>query len=361
MIYLLAISFCFMVAILATPYIIKLAHFTNAVDAPNHRKVHQKIMPRLGGLAIYIAFILGYMVFDVKNLALIEGQTHFFDAYMISTVIIIITGMLDDMFGLPAKWKLIMQLIVALIMVYYGEFMIREIHLPYLPIIDFGYLGTLITIAWIIGITNSINLIDGLDGLSSGFSAITFATMAVLALFKGEYFVAMICMLLLGSTLGFLVHNFHPAKIFMGDTGSLFLGFSISVLSLLGYKNAAFVSFLVPIVILSIPIFDTVWAIIRRVMNGQSPFKPDRGHIHHQLLNKNLGHVKSVLVLYGITALFSLTAIVYTVVSNFFGLIMLVIVAVVVELIFNTTGVFREKEVEKVKELQPKRRLLKRG
>ena len=348
MIYLLAVGFCFIIAALATPYIIKLAHFTNAVDAPNARKVHQKAMPRLGGLAIYIAFILGYMVFDAKQLALIEQQTHFFDAYMISSVIIIMTGMLDDMFDLPPKAKLSVQFVVSLIMIFYGDFVITEIHLPYLPIIDFGYFGIIITIAWIIGITNAINLIDGLDGLSSGISAITFATMAVLAFFKGEIFVAMICTLLLGSTLGFLIHNFHPAKIFMGDTGSLFLGFSISVLSLLGYKNAAFVSFLVPIIILSIPIFDTIWAIVRRKKNGQSPFKADRGHVHHQLLDKNLGQVKSVLVLYAITTLFSLTAIVYTIYSNFYGLVMLIVVAVIVELIFNTTGLFRYKEVKEI-------------
>lgn len=344
MIYLLVIVFCFIVSTLITPYMIQLARFTNAVDAPNKRKVHQMPMPRLGGLAIYIAFVLGYMVFNVKRLALAEGQTAFFDAYFISSVIIIITGMLDDMFELPAKAKFLVQLVVALIMVFYGNFIITDIHLPFFPIIELGWLGGIITIVWIVGITNSINLIDGLDGLSSGCSSISFGTMAVLAIFKGEVFVAMLCCLLLGSTLGFLVHNFYPAKIFMGDTGSLFLGFSISVLSLLGYKNAAFVSFLIPIVVLSIPIFDTVWAIIRRILNGKSPFKPDRGHVHHQLLDKNLGHVKSVLVLYAITALFSLTAIVYTMYSNFYGLVMLVGAIIVIELIFNSTGVFREKD-----------------
>jgi len=344
MIYLMVVCFCFIVAVLVTPYMIKLAHFTHAVDAPNKRKVHQHVMPRMGGLAIYIAFVLGYMVFNVKRLALVEGQTAFFDAYFISTVIIIGTGMLDDMFELPPKGKFLSQIAAAVIMVFYGNFMITEIHMPFLPIIDLGWLSGITTILWIVGVTNAINLIDGLDGLSAGCSAISFGTMAILAIYKGEVFVAMLCMLLLGSTLGFLVHNFYPAKIFMGDTGSLFLGFSISVLSLLGYKNAAFVSFIIPILMLSIPLFDTGWAIIRRLLNGQSPFKPDRGHVHHRLLDKNLGHVKSVLVLYAITALFSLTAIVYTMYSKFYGLVMLVCTILIVELIFNATGVFRIKE-----------------
>ncbi len=343
MIYLFTISFCFILAVLVTPFVIKLAHFTNAVDKPNHRKVHQHVMPRLGGLAIYIAFLSGYLVFNLRATVTQEAVS-FLDAYFISSFIIVVTGILDDMFELPAKPKFLAQLIAALVMVLFGKLMITSIYLPFLPVIDLGWLASVITVLWIVGITNSINLIDGLDGLSAGISAISFATMAILAGFQGETFVALMCCLLLGSTLGFLVHNFHPAKIFMGDTGSLFLGFSVAVFSLLGYKNAAFVSFLVPIVVLSIPIFDTIWAIVRRTIKGQSPFKPDRGHVHHKLLDRNLGHVKSVLVLYAISLLFSLTAVLYTVSDKVYGLVMLVIAVLIVELVFNTTGLFREKE-----------------
>lgn len=354
MIYLLVISFCFIIAVFITPYVMKLAYFTHAVDQPNQRKVHRSVMPRMGGLAIYIAFLIGYMIFKVKGLALDQDEVVFIDAYFIASFLIVVTGMLDDMFELPAKPKALVQLVAALIMVLYGNFVIDKIYLPFLPVIDLGWIGGIVTIIWIVGITNSINLIDGLDGLSSGISSISFATMAFLAAYQGETFVAMMSCLLLGSTLGFLVHNFHPAKIFMGDTGSLFLGFSVSVLSLLGYKNAAFVSFIVPIVMLSVPIFDTIWAIIRRTLNGQSPFKPDRGHVHHQLLNKNLGHVKSVLVLYGIAALFSLTAILYTMTSKFYGLVMLVIAILVIELVFNTTGLLRRKTQDEEKQLVQK-------
>ncbi|MCL1950093.1 MAG: undecaprenyl/decaprenyl-phosphate alpha-N-acetylglucosaminyl 1-phosphate transferase [Turicibacter sp.] len=352
MIFLLVIGFCFLVSVFTTPYMVKLSHFTGAIDKPNKRKIHGRIMPRLGGLAIFIAFILGYMVFDIKETSMYEGQTAFFDAYLISSVLIIGAGMLDDMFDLPAKAKFLVQLTAALIMVFYGNFLITDFHWPIFPSIYLGWFGGVVTILWIVGITNSMNLIDGLDGLSSGISAITFTTMGVLSIYQGDFFVAMLCFLLLGSTLGFLVHNFYPAKIFMGDTGSMFLGFSISVLSLLGYKNAAFVSFIIPIIMLSVPIFDTVWALVRRLLSGESPFKPDRNHVHHFLLNKNLGHVKSVLVLYAITALFSLTAIVYTMHTTFWGLIMLVICVVIIELIFNTTGAFRYKEKEQDKKIE---------
>lgn len=337
------IGFCFLVACFITPWIIQLAHFTGAVDVPNERKVHAKAMPRLGGLAIGIAFLLGYIVFKAKDFALNEAELKFIDAYFISSFLMVGTGMLDDMFELPPKPKLLMQLIAAMIMVFYGEFVIDSIHLPFIPSINLGWFGGLLTIVWIVGATNAMNLIDGLDGLAAGLSSISFGTMILLAATKGDWFVTVMCCLLLGSTLGFLVHNFYPAKIFMGDTGSLFLGFSVAVFSLLGYKNAAFVSFVVPVVLLSVPLFDTTWAIIRRLLKGQSPFKADRGHVHHCLLDRQLGHRKSVLVLYWMAGLFSATAIVYSLFSKLLGLILMVVGMVVVELVFNTTGLFRLK------------------
>lgn len=340
---LLIVLFSFLVSLFATPWVIQFAHFTKAVDHPNDRKVHQRVMPRLGGLAIFIAFIVGYMVFKVKGFIETDLESSFLDAYFISSFLILGAGVFDDLFELPAKPKFVVQLIAAVIMVGYGDFVIDALYLPFLPTIELGWMGGLLTIVWIIGITNAMNLMDGLDGLAAGLSSISFGTMSVLALIQGDIFVGVMCALLLGSTLGFLVHNFYPAKIFMGDTGSLFLGFSVAVFSLLGYKNAAFVSFIVPMVLLSVPIFDTLWAIVRRLLNGQSPFQADRGHIHHRLLDQQLGHRKSVLVLYGISLIFSITAIIYTVFSKFYGMIVLVIAMVLVELIFNTTGFFRKK------------------
>lgn len=335
------VGFCFLIGWAITPWIIQFAHFTGAVDVPNERKVHAKAMPRLGGLAIWIAFLLGYMVFRAKNFAFDEAEFKFIDAYFISSFLILGTGILDDIFELPPRPKLMMQLVAALIMVIYGEFVIDKLDLPFIPPIELGWMGGVVTIVWIVGVTNAMNLMDGLDGLAAGLSSISFGTMVLLALAKGDLFVTVMCCLLLGSTLGFLVHNFHPAKIFMGDTGSLFLGFSVAVFSLLGYKNAAFVSFIVPVVLLSVPLFDTTWAIIRRLLNGQSPFKADRGHVHHCLLDRQLGHRKSVLALYSLASLFSVTAIVYSLFSKLSGLILMVVGMVIVELVFNTTGLFR--------------------
>ena len=152
MIYLLVISFCFIIAVLVTPYVMKLAYFTNAVDQPNQRKVHSRIMPRMGGLAIYVAFLLGYMIFRVKGYALDYDEIAFIDAYFIASFLIVVTGMLDDMFELPAKPKALAQLVAALIMVFYGNFMIDKIYLPFLPVIDLGWFGGIITVIWIVGL-----------------------------------------------------------------------------------------------------------------------------------------------------------------------------------------------------------------
>lgn len=338
--YLASAIFCFIATCLITPHVIKLAYYLNAVDKPNKRKVHQKIMPRLGGLAIFISFVIGYMIFDIRNIAFDTQANSFLDAYFISATLIVFTGVLDDIYELPAKPKFLVQLIAAIIMVTYGEFLISDIYLPFLPGFNLGWLSGIVTILWIIGVTNAVNLIDGLDGLSSGISGIAFGTMAFISAIKGDVFTTLMCCMLMGSSFGFLIYNFHPARVFMGDTGSLFLGFSISVLSLLGYKNTAFVSFIVPLMVVSIPVFDTIWAIIRRLLKGQSPFEADRGHVHHQLLDKHYGHIGSVLILYSIALAFSLTAIVYTFLSKQAGLVLLLIGLVIIELVFNTTGVF---------------------
>lgn len=345
--YLASAIFCFIATALSIPHIIKLAHYLKAVDEPNERKVHHKVMPRLGGLGIFISFVLGYMVFDLRNIAFDTQANSFLDAYFIAATLIVFTGVLDDIYELPAKPKFIVQLVASLIMVSYGDFLIEDIYLPFLPVIELGWLSGVVTILWIIGVTNAVNLIDGLDGLSSGISGIAFGTMAFIAVLKGEVFVALMCSMLMGSSFGFLVYNFYPARIFMGDTGSLFLGFTIAVFSLFGYKNTAFVSFIVPLMLVSIPIFDTVWAIIRRLLKGQSPFTADRGHVHHQLLDKQYGHIGSVLILYSIALMFSSIAVVYSLSSRNIGMILLVVGLVVIELVFNTTGLFVKKDIEK--------------
>ena len=224
---------CFIVTILITPLIKKLAFVIGATDKPNQRKVHQKIMPRLGGLAIYISFVLGVLI--------IKPDSPYLFSILLGSTVIIITGILDDIYEISAKLKLVGQMIAALIVVLGGGIQVEFINLPFSDeVLEFGFLSVPITILWIVGITNAINLIDGLDGLAAGVSSIALITISGMAILFGNPFVMVIASIILASTVGFLFYNFHPAKIFMGDTGALFLGFMISVLSLLGFKNAAF-------------------------------------------------------------------------------------------------------------------------
>ena len=226
--YVVAFLATFLTSILITPLVIKFAHFIGAVDKPNYRKVHAKIMPRLGGLAIFAGVVVGYFVGGLYNEKL-TGIT-------IGAIIIIVLGVLDDKYELSAKIKLIGQILAALAVVGSG-LTIDLITIPFVGTYELGFWTYPVTLFWILAITNAINLIDGLDGLSAGISSIVIATVAVMAGVAGKPLILMLCIILLGSTLGFLFHNFHPAKIFMGDTGALFLGYSISILSLLGlYK-----------------------------------------------------------------------------------------------------------------------------
>jgi UDP-GlcNAc:undecaprenyl-phosphate/decaprenyl-phosphate GlcNAc-1-phosphate transferase len=328
----LTLFLCFIASVIITPYVKKFAIAIGATDKPNARKVHQKIMPRLGGLAIYISFIIGFLILrptdpDVSALSIIIGS-----------FIIIITGVLDDRFELSAKVKLIGQLLAATAVVL-GGIQIDFITLPFSEQeIDFGYFSIPITILWIVGITNAINLIDGLDGLAAGVSSIALITISGMAILMGNVFVTSIGLILLGSTLGFLVYNFHPAKIFMGDTGALFLGFMISVLALLGFKNITIFSLIVPIIILGVPISDTFFAIIRRFVNKQPLSAPDKSHLHHRLLGLGYTHRQTVLIIYGIAAMFGLAALIFSQSTMWGALIVIGVLLIAIEVFVEKIG-----------------------
>jgi UDP-GlcNAc:undecaprenyl-phosphate/decaprenyl-phosphate GlcNAc-1-phosphate transferase len=295
---------CFVISILITPLIKKLAVSIGATDKPNQRKVHQSTMPRLGGLAIFISFILGMFILQPVNPASI--------AILIGSFIIVFTGICDDLFELSAKYKLLGQLLAAFSVVFLGDLQVIFINLPFGGHLEFGYLSIPITILWIVGITNAINLIDGLDGLAAGVSSIALVTISGMALIQGNLFVVAVGTIVLMGTLGFLYHNFHPASIFMGDTGALFLGFIISVLSLLGFKNVTFISFIIPVIILGVPISDTFFAIMRRIINKQPLSAPDKSHLHHCLLRLGYTHRQTVLLIYAMAAFFGLVAVIYS-------------------------------------------------
>ena len=257
---LLMVLVTFVFVALFIPVVKKMAEFIGAMDIPNARKVHKVPIPRLGGLGIYAGFLLGYMLFGVHSVQM--------NAILIGSFIILVTGIFDDIKPVPAKWKLLAQTVGASIVPLYGGILLQDIS-AFGLYIDFGILAYPITIIFIVAIINCINLIDGLDGLSSGIASIYFLTIGVIAMLlnNSNGLDIILTFIMLGSTLGFLVHNFNPAKIFMGDSGSMFLGYIIAVIALLGFKNITLTSFLVPMLLLAIPIMDTLFAILRRLIN----------------------------------------------------------------------------------------------
>ncbi|REB08824.1 undecaprenyl/decaprenyl-phosphate alpha-N-acetylglucosaminyl 1-phosphate transferase [Sporosarcina sp. BI001-red] len=326
----LAMAAAFVGAIILTPLVIKFAFRIGAVDRPNYRKVHAAVMPRIGGLAIFGAFLIGYAILLPKD----EHAV----GILIGAVIIIAIGFFDDMLEITAKAKALGQLVAAIVVMTVGNLQIDFINLPFLGQIDFGYLSIPITILWIVGVTNAINLIDGLDGLAAGVSTIALISISVMALIMGNTFVLVTAAILAASALGFLLFNFHPAKIFMGDTGSLFLGFMISVLALLGFKNVAVVSLVIPIIMLGVPISDTFFAIVRRIRMKQSITAPDKSHLHHCLLRAGFSHRQTVLVIYGIAILFGIAAVLFSQATVWGAILLLFVILLAIELFVEIIG-----------------------
>ena len=324
----------FIAAILLTPLVKRLAFRLGAVDAPNYRKVHARIMPRLGGLAIYCAFIIGF--FFLKFMT--DFKSDYAYAILIAATIIVITGIIDDMREISAKAKMLGQLAAACIVVFGGGIQMNFINLPFDGILNFGWLAIPLTIIWIVGVTNAVNLIDGLDGLAAGVSTIALATLAVMAMIMGNGIVIAMASILAAATIGFLVFNFHPAKIFMGDTGALFLGFMISVLALLGFKNVTVISFIIPIIILGVPISDTFFAIVRRLRQKKKWSDPDKSHLHHRLLDLGFSHRQTVLLIYAIAAVFGVVAIVFSMAKVWGAILLIAVLLVAIELLVEIIG-----------------------
>ena len=331
-----------LIAAFYIPVVKKIAIHINALDIPNERKVHKKPMPRLGGLGIFFAFLVGYMLFGQNTIRM--------NSILIGSFIIILTGMIDDIKPLDAKDKLIGQLLSAAIIAFYGEILLDNITAFGLNI-NFGYFAYPITIIFIVACMNIINLIDGLDGLAGGVSAIFFMTIIIICFFQGrttglEFTLALIT---LGSTLGFLVHNFYPAKIFAGDSGALFLGFIIAVISLLGFKATVLTSVFIPILTLGVPILDTFFAIIRRLLKHKKISDADKQHLHHQLLGMKFSHRNTVLIIYGVNILFATASIFYTLNEQIDIYIRRGIYLILLVLIFwfiNKTNIITDKHIK---------------
>ncbi|MER1984440.1 MAG: MraY family glycosyltransferase [Solibacillus sp.] len=324
----------FFAAIILTPLVKRLAFRIGAVDAPNYRKVHARIMPRLGGLAIFGAFMIAFLFLKLTT----GFERDYVYAILIAATIIVITGIIDDMREISAKAKMLGQVVAACIIVFVGGIQITEINLPFGGDLEFGWLSIPITLLWIVGITNAINLIDGLDGLAAGVSTIALITLAGMAMIMGNGIAIAMASILAAATIGFLFFNFHPAKIFMGDTGALFLGFMIAVLSLLGFKNVAFISFVIPVIILGVPISDTFFAIVRRLRNKQKWSDPDKSHLHHRLLDLGFSHRQTVLVIYVLAAMFGLVAVIFSMSTQWGAILIIAVLLVAIELFVEVIG-----------------------
>ena len=326
----------FVSALLITPLVIRLAFKANIVDKPDKRKVHTKVMPRLGGLAIFLAIVVGYFISGLYTAQM--------NSIIVGLLIIVALGIFDDMYNLNAKFKFIIEILVACIVVFGSGLVINFVTLPFLGKIEFGFFGYIITILWIVGITNAINLIDGLDGLSAGVSTIVLSTIGVLAFFGGKLLILTMVVIVVAATLGFLVYNFYPAKIFMGDTGALLLGYLIAVISLLGlYKSVTLFSFIIPIMILGVPIFDTFFAIVRRIVNKKPISAPDKSHIHHRLLALGFDHRTTVILIYIFSFMFSLSAILLSSSTLLGSFVLIIAVLFGLEFVAEVTGLVSTK------------------
>ena len=303
----LAVLAALIVSFAATPAVKWFAHRIGAIDVPkDERRVHNKPIPRLGGLAIFIGFLLSVVLF-----ADIPGQIQ---GILLGAVIIVVIGVIDDIKPLPALLKFFVQILAALVAVYFGVIIDTFSNPLVFSASQYVHLRSLsipITVIWIVAITNSVNLIDGLDGLAAGVSIISSVVMLIIALMVSDTNVAVIMAALAGACLGFLPYNFNPAKIFMGDTGALLLGYILATMSILGlFKFYAVVSFAAPFLVLALPLVDTSFAFLRRLLKGQNPMTPDRGHFHHRLLDMGLSQKQAVVIMYTISGVLGLAAVV---------------------------------------------------
>lgn len=306
MIFAFIVSFAFTFA--TTPLVRRFAFKIGAIDIPkDNRRMHKKPTPRIGGLAIIFGFTVATLCFAQPSRQLYGT--------LAGAAIIAVMGVIDDCKNLPAKLKFVIQIIAALVVVFAGDIKIVVFTNPnflsdnpywVLP----EWLSVTLTVIWIVFITNAVNFIDGLDGLAAGVSAIMSISLVFISIRVGEYSIAILGIALMGSCFGFLPFNFNPAKIFMGDTGSTFLGFMLATLSIQGvFKSYAVISFAVPLLILGLPLFDALFAMIRRILRGQSPMTADRGHLHHRLVDMGFSQKQTVFILYAISGVLGITAV----------------------------------------------------
>lgn len=327
---LLVISF--FVCYFTEPLAIKFAVKKGIIDNPKQddRRVHKKPTPRAGGIAIIASIMFSLLLYYIASIFIdnLKVDNRFF-GYIIGALIIGAMGLIDDIKNLKAMQKFLMQIVAATIVYIFGISIIGvKIPFIYKNLIDFGIFAYPVTVIWVLAITNAVNLIDGLDGLAAGISSISaISLLTIFAITGAPIEVVVITIALVGATLGFLPYNFNPAKTFMGDVGSNFLGFTLAVVSIMGMaKGYTVLAIVAPIIILGIPIFDMVFAIVRRLWRGQSVMTADKDHVHHRLLRRGLSQKQTVLILYGFTSILGITAVAIT--ANMIYQLILLILAI---------------------------------
>ncbi|WP_052659506.1 glycosyltransferase family 4 protein [Bacillus alveayuensis] len=329
--FLITLLLTFSVSLIMVPLVINFANKIGAVDIPNGRKVHKQAVPRIGGVAIYIAYVTGFVL-----ISLFEDLNF---SILLAASIIFITGFIDDICQIKPWQKLIGQCFAAVMVLIDGLY-INFLTIPFMEqsIPVSAWIAIPISFIWIIGITNAVNLIDGLDGLASGVSIIASTSIFIMALLTGNIEVALLSMALIGSTFGFLLFNFHPAKIFMGDTGSLLLGFLLSVHSLISFKQVTFITFIIPVLILAVPIVDTTVAIVRRKVNKKRIMEPDKNHLHHRLLDSGFSHRRAVIFIYFISIFFGTAAIFLYKANLLTSIFIFILVLLLIEMLIEVFG-----------------------
>ncbi|HEM6339297.1 TPA: undecaprenyl/decaprenyl-phosphate alpha-N-acetylglucosaminyl 1-phosphate transferase [Streptococcus suis] len=348
--YIMVIITTMVISAIATPLVRFLSFKVGAVDNPNARRINKVPMPSAGGLAIFIAFTLAALWFLPGIVTHVNFHGTYFDYILplvVASTIIVVTGFIDDVKELTPAPKMLGIVIAASIIWFFTEFHFDSFKIPFGgPFIIFPtWLSFFLTVLWIVAITNAVNLIDGLDGLVSGVSIISLTTMGIVSYFflhDSNIFLTLTIFILVAAIIGFLPYNYHPAIIYLGDTGALFIGFMIGVLSLQGLKNSTAVAVVTPMIILGVPITDTVMAIIRRKLSGQKISEADRMHLHHRLLSLGLTHRGTVLVIYAISFIFSLTSLLLNVSSRVGGVLLVLTMGLGVEVLCELIGIFGE-------------------
>ncbi|MCB5956224.1 glycosyltransferase family 4 protein [Enterococcus sp. CWB-B31] len=331
----------FMISLILTPLVKLLAFQIGAYDAPGERRINKKNMPTAGGLAIYISFCISCLLFFHSVI-----PTNYILPIILAGGIVIATGLIDDIYELSPRKKTIGILLASLVIYFVAKIRIDFVTLPFFNQLDLRWLSLPLTVVWIVAITNAVNLIDGLDGLASGVSIISLTTIGMVGYFflhADSVYVPIAIFILVASIAGFFPYNFYPAKIFLGDTGALFLGFMIAVMSLQGLKNATFISMITPLIILGVPITDTVYAIIRRLLNKRPISSADKMHLHHRLLSLGFTHKGAVMTIYALALVFSFVALLFSYASNVASILLIVFSLIGLELFIELIGLVGEK------------------